>query len=612
MSKQKIRVPQGANLKEQTEDFKRIDAQLKRRNFQPAFVYTDYAHKTKNQNRIVEAQDKLCSCNSDAASVGMYISTNRFRTPVKIEGCGADGRGYIKVGNDNLLYVQIQKAAEGLYTTSSTLRLIKDLLCGGGLELRYRYVTIVNGKPVADSCPFEDAGAMLDERIRQLREMDNGQRTMDNGQRTADNGQRTVVNDHHDIEPQSYRTAAPPPPKPDPYATRNYENVGTTQALLNQAIEDKRMWERSMAEWQEIKDNSTDLDVLLQQWASDQSFFGLAYLKLQLEQGVPYSWGTIEKSAGGITRVKERPKIVGVSYLPCVCSRMEEMSDELEIENIYYAEKWRYEGTIKDMQRDVVAHRSIMPEKRKKMLENIIIDNQKTHPSERPNVVMPLYVPSFDSPYYPIQPWWSIFSSMLYTLGSTIVNDAVTARQNSTMFSYLIYLNMSWFEKYCADHTLDDDESKEEAKRDYLKTISDFLKNKSNNGRIAALESLTSADEKNILKSVEIVEVPRTTSKSSLEDMELVGNAIFFAFGIHGSMVGSFGKNATSSSGTQQRELTLLKSLQLMPQQRLLLNAWDFILRWNNFDTHAYMAIKQYDLSTLDASKTGLVERSNS
>lgn len=624
---------QGADLKEQTENFKKVGEELKARNYIPAFVHTEFVGRNKSQTKVLEAQSKLCACNAEASAVGMYISTNRFRTPVKVSGCGAEGRGYIKVGNDNLMYVQIQKAAEALYSTSSILRFIIDLLCGSGCELRYRYTTIVNGKPEVSSCVFEDAGDMLDERIKKLRDeleesrngKDGGSTAMNNGNQSQSghfgdggegdrnrlDGGSTAMNigdGGKNVEPMGYRVANVPK-KEDPYAQKNYENVGTTEAMLEKAIQDKRMWERSMAEWQELKDNTTDLDILLRQWASDQSFFGLSYLKLELEQGLPKAWGKVEKAKSGITKVVERPKIVGVSYLPCVCSRMEEMSDNLEIENIYYAEKWRYEGTIKDMLRDVVAYRSIMPEKRKKMMEKIIIDNQNTTPSERPNVVMPLYMPAFDSPYYPIQAWWSIFSSMLFNLGNTIVNDAVTERENSTMFSYLIYINMTWFEKYCADKHLDNDESKEEAKKAYLLKISNFLKNKNNNGRIAALESISSADEKNILKSVEIVEVPRTTSKASLEDMELVGNAVFFAFGVHGAMVGSFGKNATSSSGTQQRELTLLKQCQLMPQQRLYLNAWDFILRWNNFDSHTYMSIKQYDLSTLDASKTGLVER---
>jgi len=601
-----------SDFNQAVETFKEKVVELKEKNYIPAFVYTSQIDYNSNQRKVVTALNKQSECCGNSASVGADILVNRYRTPVAVPSCGHPERGYIKTGSNNMLYIQIQKIAQSLPYMQSTLRFITNLLCGGGSELRYRYTTVDQyGKPTTQSCRWEEAEAMLRAKIASLRTEVKDSTPQPLNPSTAEGTQPSAALSTAEgistLQPTSYRTKPTPKAEVD-YSTRTYDNIGSPEAELQQAIEDLRTWERCNAEWQHLKDNSSDLDVLLQQWADDHAYFALSHLHLTFEKGLPGQWGETEKTAAGL-RLKKRPKIIGVNYLPTTCCRMEQMSDELLVENIYYAEKFRYEGTIKDQLRDIVAYPSAMPQKRMKMMERIILNNQKVTPNERPSAVLPIYIPSFDSPYYPMAPWWSVFSSMLATLASTIVKDAVTERNNASMFSYLIYLNMTWFDKYCADNGYETDEEKNNAKHEYLRKISDFLKSKENNGRLAALESITSADEKNILKSVEIVEVPHKNSKASLEDMELVGNAIFFAFGVHGAIVGSFGKNSSSSSGTQQRELTLLKSCQLMPDQRLYLNAWDFILRWNDFDPHAYMAIKQYDLSTLDASKTGIIER---
>lgn len=619
------KTPPTPDLQTQINNFRTRQEQLRRAGYTPVHVYTTAIDTPSHQKKI---QSACTTCNTNAnkaATIGIEILNARYRTPVPIPNCGDPELGYIRYGENNLLPIIIKKLAESQYSTASILDYIVNLLCGSGSELRYHYITInQNGDPVEKSCPYELAGPMLRQRVATLRtQLQQEQHPTpiipSSAQAQAVHGStapRSATVPHGSaVGPLSYRTKKQPSlaaPSPNP-TLPNPETVGSTQSLLDQAIQDLYTWEYSNAEWQHLKENSSDLDVLLRQWALDQSFFNLAHLRLTLEQGLPSKltngrWLTSRGTDTDGKHILDRPKIIGIDYISTDCCRMEEQSSDLSVHHTYYSERFRYEGTVKDQLRQIVAYPSLPPQSRYRRMNQILDEYGKVTPNKRPQIVMPIYIPSFDSPYYPVAPWWSIFSSMLFNLAASITSDAVAQRNNSGMFSYLIYLNMNWFEKYCADHHAETDEEKEDLKHEYIQVISDFLKDKTNNGRIAALESLTGENEKNIIKSIEIQEIPQMTSKGSLEDMELVGNAISFAFSVHNSLIGSFGKSQASSSGTQQRELTELKTLQLTPQQRLYTNAWDFILRWNNFDPHARMHIKHYTLTTLDNSKTGMTE----
>jgi hypothetical protein len=81
--------------------------------------------------------------------------------------------------------------------------------------------------------------------------------------------------------------------------------------------------------------------------------------------------------------------------------------------------------------------------------------------------------------------------------------------------------------------------------------------------------------------------------------------------GLHPALVGAVPGANKSSSGTQQRELALLKALQLIPTQKRLISLIEFIRDWNDLDPHLKTVIKRYDLSTLDRSDTGLVENTD-
>lgn len=523
---------------------------------------------------------------------------------------GDPNRGYVSYGKDNLLPVWVAKLAQSLPYTQRCLEFITELLCGGGLCLMYTIQEWEGNTLKTKLVPIEEAGEYIKKRICELR--NNSAKTEEganeDGEGDEGNSIYVVDNNYKSIDTKSYRRRTDSG-KVNIYSDRTYEDVGSNETLLNDAIKEMQEWERTMAEYQQMK-KLTDFDLLAEQWANDDAYFAISNLRLVMERGTRSTWGTV--GIDDITKMKtlaERPKILAIEYMPNQCCRMEEMDERLRINHTYYAEKWRTAGTIRDERYAPVAYPSIMPNKRWSMLTEYVMNNQTTKDVDTRSVVaMPVYVPSVFSPYYPVAPWWSIFASMLFNLAYDIVRDASTERKNAANLSQIVYINQVWLDTYLnGEDVKDDAEAQQKKEEELYKSIEDFLKNKDNKGGMIIGESYPS-DKNGIIKNFEVVNLPRSSSKDNLEDIELVGSCIFFAFGIHGNLVGSFGKNGGSTSGTQQRELTLLKSNQLSPRQRLLLGALNFVRDWDGWTPKCCWKFKQYVLSTLDNSKTGVVE----
>lgn len=595
-------------LKEQVEDYKERVSGLQARGYVPFKTFQFDGRSTAERREAIRSES-IRGEHANALDVGCELAKPRSIKTVAVDSCGAEGRGYVEYGYRNQLPVVIAKLAQSLPTTARCLEFLVELLSGAGTRLMYNLVVDNgNGSVSEKKIPFELAGEYLKRRIAQLRESCLTSTSSPSPTLPHTDGAPSGT---EGLELNSYRRKAEDGvAKTDPYASKNYDNAGSLEEMLEETKQELREWERTNEEWQVFK-KRTDLDLLTQQWANDDAYYNLSNLLFIMEKGTTTTWGKTEGSSN-IKKLTERPKILAVDYRSNQCCRMEEMSEQLRIEHTYYAEKWRYTGTLKDQDKAIVAYNSIMPNKRWQMLEDIVLANQKVSGdklNERSVVAAPVYVPSLDSPYYPGAPWWGIFSSMIYNLADSIFHDAATERRNAANLTQIVYINKQWLDDYLAGLNLGDDDDKIEKAKDELFTqVKDFLQHKGNKGGALIGESFIT-DKDNVIKNIEVVNLPSVTSKASLEDIELIGSCIFFSFGIHHSLVGSFGKNAGSTSGTQQRELTLLKQCQLSPRQRLFLSALNFVRDWDGWTPKCEFEIKQYVLTTLDASKTGVKEQ---
>ena len=217
--------------------------------------------------------------------------------------------------------------------------------------------------------------------------------------------------------------------------------------------------------------------------------------------------------------------------------------------------------------------------------------------------------PSGFTAYYPVPAWWSIFSSLVYKYATTLIFDKAVARQNSTMWGKLIFINMNYLQEYFAQIGAETLEAKIKARGELVGRINKFLRDRSNNGKTCTLDSFLGNDGKTLINAIEIVDVPVKSSADTKDELEEISSIIFFALGLDPRLIGAVpGKGQTSSSGTQSRELYLIKMLSISPLQQQYEDFWRFVFDVNEWDPKAVMVIKKQVLSTLDRSKTGIVD----
>lgn len=212
--------------------------------------------------------------------------------------------------------------------------------------------------------------------------------------------------------------------------------------------------------------------------------------------------------------------------------------------------------------------------------------------------------------YYPQPSYWTIFRD-IYQFASNIIRDRAIRKQNENMFTYVLYVHQSYLEKLTQQLNAQKTEEEKKAFRHAeVQKIKDFLSNKQNNGSTLAATTFVGLDGKDHdAFRVERIDY-NTKSNAEADKTEItdISSIIMFAFECHPDLIGSTPGGASSSGGTYQREMLLIKQAQMVPMQQLMLYPWYVAKDFSKWDTHLDFKIKQKVLTTLDNSKTGTVE----
>ena len=121
-----------------------------------------------------------------------------------------------------------------------------------------------------------------------------------------------------------------------------------------------------------------------------------------------------------------------------------------------------------------------------------------------------------------------------------------------------------------------------------------------------------STDGKTLVDSIRVETLPETNQKSTEDEIHAISSVLFYALGVDPRLVGAVPGKQNSSSGTQARELELLNQKKLETRKATIRRLMTDIAIYNNWcPKNIYVATKEKTLSTLDASKTGIVETNN-
>ena len=495
--------------------------------------------------------------------------------------CDKDGKplgdGYVKWGaGDNIPSVIPPLAMSSPYT-AAPLRYIADLTTGLGVRYMYRM-------PDGEMVEFKYAGELLQQKIDELEAKE---------KTPIDEAEELLGN--IGLEP------------------KRQENKALKRT--KEALED---WERTWYGYddkdvmgdmehvpgaKEFLDNN-NLDLLLSQCEQDDVMLDIYFPTVGLQRGRRGGW---------------KPKAVKVSMLPAHSTRLGVMNEYRHIDWAYFSDSLRTKGaagtqtvTNAAQDRSFKMYPAAMPQNLLSDLRYIVDSNQRTRIKDRPTwVVCPTFYPSLNKPYYPQPAWWSVFTSKAFDFSATILYDKYKARENNTTWGRIIYISLDYLSMCFSDLGIDGDpDAKQKFIDDLEDSMEQFLQQRENNGKMMRQFMWQGQGDKTF-KNVEIVDVKETTNdavKAGKEELELSTNPIFLALQIDPRLVG-VPMVAASNGGTALREMTLLKQQQLNPKQRLFLN-WinTAVCRFNEWSEKGSFQIVQQTLSTLDRSKTGVVE----
>ena len=231
-------------------------------------------------------------------------------------------------------------------------------------------------------------------------------------------------------------------------------------------------------------------------------------------------------------------------------------------------------------------------------------------------VCMALYLPSPGRPYYSYPNWYSVFRSGWYDQIGSIPEMKKAILKYNLGIRYIIYVSDKYFQakEQQAGISPDDIEARKKLRDKIAKELNDFAVGAENQGKsMTVLKEMTgqgSAEEKYIT-----IETIKNEIKEGefLTDYETVANIISYAMEVHPSLIGATpGKNSNSLSGSNIREIYLMKQAQMRPFIDLVLRPFSIVKKINKWDSDISVVLPEYIFTTLDQNKSGKQESTNS
>lgn len=497
------------------------------------------------------------------------------------ENIGTKGLGYIEWGAGNRWPNIVSLLTMILPYTAAGWKFNTDLLAGLGPVPMYRYSQYIGGNIAQKLIPYADAGIYL------------------RGLMT--DKQREIAN----IEIPG--AAAP---------VEKQELLKILKEELEQLKSEYKKWDETQngvkgQEQYSLKAflERSNLAPIFTALAGDINLMGLAWPELQLNE-------TEMRNGKPVASAQWNPKIVAVNNRLVSTCRFERMDDKGRINYVYVSNQW-LDPSLVDKQdggkNSILAYPCLSPKSPTEDLRSIIREVRRTNSKQRPtHFIMPSVYPTPGKPYYPAVPWHSIFGGKIYEYISTIISDRVTRKANSNIIGRVIYVSQEYMQSlFTQAGVFGDTKKQDEISAKVYEQINTWMADPNNSGQSLLAFTFIGADGKEH-KSFEIVEIAAADSDSaSANEKETaeVASIIFMAMGLDAALLGSSPLTiAASSGGTDLRERLEIRKSQMAPTENIMLSVLNTVRDFNEWDSHLVWQIKRYTLTTLDNSKTGVVE----
>lgn len=229
----------------------------------------------------------------------------------------------------------------------------------------------------------------------------------------------------------------------------------------------------------------------------------------------------------------------------------------------------------------------------------------------------PIYITSPGRPYYSYPNWWSIFRSGWYDQLTSIPSLKKAILKHNLGVRHIIYIADEYFKEKEELLAIDKDNHKgrKELYDDVVKQLCEQVTGEENAGKavVSKMKMMPSGNGASFEKLMTVDTIKNDISGGEyLTDYETGANIISYAMDVHPSLIGATpGKNSNSLSGSNIREIFIMKQSLSKPMAYLALQWWPVVRQINGWDKNFEIVIQDSLFTTLDNAKSGEVKTAN-
>lgn len=226
----------------------------------------------------------------------------------------------------------------------------------------------------------------------------------------------------------------------------------------------------------------------------------------------------------------------------------------------------------------------------------------------------PIYIPSPGRPYYSYPSWWSIFRSGWYDQLTSIPALKKAILKHNLGVRHIIYIADEYFKEKEELLKIDKDnhKSRKELYDDVVKQLCEQVTGEDNAGKavVSKMKMVPNGNSCTFEKMMTVDTIKNDISGGEyLTDYETGANIISYAMDVHPSLIGATpGKNSNSLSGSNIREIFIMKQSLSKPTAYLALQWWPVVRKINGWPQNLEIVIQDSLFTTLDNAKSGEIK----
>ena len=215
--------------------------------------------------------------------------------------------------------------------------------------------------------------------------------------------------------------------------------------------------------------------------------------------------------------------------------------------------------------------------------------------------IIPINFPTPGRSYYQRPYWWSVFESGWYDISMLIPAYKKAMMSNQMTIKYHIQLHKDYFSNIFANEGITEKAAQESRKKTELENLKNYLSGAEKSGK-TLISQINYSHEGKPVPMIDIKVLDNTWKGSEyLDDTDVASNMLCYAMNVHPDLIGAApGKNGSSMSGTDKRELFTIKQALVRPYRNILLRPLRMIRDFNKWDPTIEFVIEDIALTTLD------------